>query len=144
MKHKIILLVEDNANDEELTRHALNASKVANEIVVAHDGVEALDYLFGTGRFAGRDITDQPALVLLDLKLPRVDGLDVLKRVRADDRFRSMPLVVMTSSADQEELLKSYAAGVNSFVRKPVDFEQFSRAIAQIGMFWLLVNEVPN
>ena len=144
MKHKVILLVEDNINDEELTRHALDRSGIANEIVVARDGVEAIDYLFCTGRFAGRDISQLPALVLLDLKLPKVDGLEVLRQVRADARFNILPIVAMTSSTEQEDLLRSYAAGVNSYVRKPVDFDQFTRAVREIGMFWLLVNEVPE
>ena len=144
MKQKVILLIEDNANDEELTRHALSKSNVANEIVVARDGVEALEYLFGTGKYAGRDIRDTPALVLLDFKLPKIDGLEVLRRVRADDRFRALPIVAMTSSSDQEELLRGYTSGVNSCVRKPVDFDQFTRVVSQIGMFWLLVNEVPD
>ena len=144
MKHKVILLVEDNVNDEELTRHALDKSGIANAIVVARDGVEAIDYLFCTGRFAGRDISQLPALVLLDLKLPKVDGLEVLRRVRADARFHILPMVAMTSSTEQEDLLRSYAAGVNSYVRKPVDFDQFTRAVREIGMFWLLVNEVPE
>jgi len=144
MKHKVILLVEDNINDEELTRHALGRSGIANEIVVARDGVEAIDYLFCTGRFAGRDISQLPALVLLDLKLPKVDGLEVLRQLRADARFNILPIVAMTSSTQQEDLLRSYAAGVNSYVRKPVDFDQFTRAVREIGMFWLLVNEVPE
>jgi two-component system response regulator len=143
MKSKVILLVEDNINDEELTRHALDRSGIANEIVVARDGVEAIDYLFCTGRFVGRDISQLPALVLLDLKLPKVDGLEVLRRVRADPRFTTLPIVAMTSSTEQEDLLRSYAAGVNSCVRKPVDFDQFTRAVREIGLFWLLVNEVP-
>ena len=142
MKHKVILLVEDNINDEELTRHALDRSGIANQIVVARDGVEAIDYLFCTGRFAGRDISQLPALVLLDLKLPKVDGLEVLRQVRADARFNILPIVARTSSTEQEDLLRTYAAGVNSCVRTPVDFDQFTRAVREIGMFWMLVNEV--
>ncbi len=143
MKPKVILLVEDSANDEELTKHALVRSGVANEIVVARDGVEAIDYLFGTGRFAGRDLRQTPALVLLDLKLPRVDGLEVLRRLRADDRFRALPIVAMIGSTEPDGLLGGSFAGV-SCVRKPVDFDAFARAIRQVGLFWLLVNEMPE
>jgi two-component system response regulator len=140
MQPKVILLVEDNANDEELTKHALVRSGVANEIIVARDGVEAIDYLFGTGRFSGRDHRQTPALILLDLKLPRVDGLEVLRRIRADDRFRALPIVAMIGSTEPDELLGGALAGV-SCIRKPVTFDEFARAICQVGLFWLLVSE---
>ena len=140
---KVILLVEDNPDDEELTRVALNESKIANTLVVARDGVEALDYLFGTGPHAGRDTTEMPQVVLLDLKLPRIDGLEVLRRVRADPRTKVLPVVILTSSAEDEDLLRGYGLGANSYVRKPVDFSQFVDAVRQLGLYWLLLNQPP-
>lgn len=140
MQTKVILLVEDNANDEELTRHALVRGGVANEIVVARDGVEAIDYLLGTGRFAGRDLRETPALILLDLKLPRMDGLEVMRRIRADDRFRTLPIVVLIGSAEPDEMPGGSFAGV-SCIRKPVVFDEFARAIREVGLFWLLVSQ---
>jgi CheY-like chemotaxis protein len=142
MKNKVILLVEDNARDEVLTLRALKQSGIANEIVVTRDGVEALDYLFGTGKFDGRDTKLQPQLVLLDLKLPKMDGLQVLTSLRSDDRTKRLPVVIFTSSSEQEDMMKSYDLGANSFVRKPVDFEQFTEATRQVGMYWFLINEV--
>jgi CheY-like chemotaxis protein len=140
---KVILLVEDNPDDEALAIRALKRNHIGNEIVVAHDGVEALDYLFGTGQYAGRDIALKPAVVLLDLKLPRIDGLEVLRRVRENETTRLLPVVVLTTSSEEQDLLDSYSLGCNSYIRKPVDFLQFSEAIRQLGMYWLLMNEPP-
>jgi CheY-like chemotaxis protein len=140
---KSILLVEDNPDDEALAIRALKRNHISNEIVVAHDGVEALDYLFGTGAHAGRDLSLKPTVVLLDLKLPRVDGLEVLRRLREDDRTRLLPVVVLTTSSEEQDMLKSYSLGCNSYIRKPVDFVQFSEAIRQLGLYWLLMNEPP-
>ena len=141
--NKIILLVEDNPDDEALAIRALKRNHISNEIVVAHDGVEALDYLFGTGVYAGRDIRVKPTVILLDLKLPRVDGIEVLRRLREDERTSLVPVVVLTTSNEEQDLLDSYSQGCNSYIRKPVDFIQFSEAIRQLGMYWLLMNEPP-
>jgi two-component system response regulator len=138
----IILLVEDNADDEALTLRALKKNKIVNDVVVAHDGEEALDYLFATGAHAGRDAEDLPQVVLLDLNLPRLNGLDVLRRLRADTRTRFLPVVVLTSSKEDEDVIESYSLGANSYVRKPVDFGQFTEAVKTLGLFWLLLNEV--
>lgn len=143
MNGKIILLVEDNPDDEALTLRALKKNNILNDVVVAHDGVEALDYLFGTGPHDGRDPRILPQVMLLDLKLPKVDGLEVLRRVRADERTRLLPVVVLTSSKEEQDLLHSYSLGANSYVRKPVDFNQFSEAVRQLGLYWLVLNEVP-
>jgi two-component system response regulator len=140
---RIILLVEDNPDDEALTIRALKQHNIANEVVVARNGAEALDYLFGTGAHEGRDLDDLPAVVLLDLKLPKIDGLEVLQRLRADERNRLLPVVVLTSSKEDVDLAESYGRGANSYIRKPVDFEQFSEAIKHVGMYWLLLNEAP-
>jgi two-component system response regulator len=142
MDSKVILLVEDNPRDEALTRRALAKNNIVNKIVVAHDGVEALDYLFGTGTYEGRDLTIMPQLVLLDLKMPRVDGLEVLRRLRADERTRRLPVVIFTSSSEEEDMMKSYNLGANSYVRKPVEFESFIEATKQLGLYWLMLNEV--
>ena len=144
MFDKTILLVEDNADDEALTIRALKKNNVTNDLVVARDGVEALDYLFGTGAHAGRDISVLPGLVLLDLKLPKLDGLEVLRRLRADERTRRLPVVVLTSSKEEPDLVKSYNLGANSYIRKPVDFNQFTEAVRQLGLYWLVLNEVPQ
>ena len=138
-----ILLVEDNQDDEALTLRALKKNRILNEVVVARDGAEALDYLFGTGAYAGRDTSVLPQLVLLDLNLPRVGGLDVLRRIRADEGTKLLAVVVLTSSKEDEDLIRSYALGANSYVRKPVDFAQFSDAVKALGLFWLLLNETP-
>ncbi|MGD0528185.1 MAG: response regulator [Polyangiaceae bacterium] len=138
-----ILLVEDNRDDELLTIRALKKNRIVNDVVVAHDGVEALDYLFGTGAHVGRDLSVMPQLVLLDLNLPRVGGLDVLKGIRADERTKFLAVVVLTSSKEDEDLINSYSLGVNSYVRKPVDFAQFTEAVKTLGLFWLLLNETP-
>jgi two-component system response regulator len=144
MLEKIILLVEDNPDDEELTVRALKKNNVKNDLVVARDGVEALDYLLGTGAYSGRDIAMLPGLVLLDLKLPKIDGLEVLRRIRADARTKRMPVVVLTSSKEDQDLIKSYDLGANSYIRKPVDFNQFTEAVRQLGLYWLMLNEVPS
>lgn len=140
---RIILLVEDNPDDVELTKRALDKNHIANRVVVAEDGVEALDYLFGTGAYAGRDLSDLPAAVLLDLKLPRVDGLEVLRRIRADERVRLTPVVILTSSREEQDLIEGYSLGANSYIRKPVDFGQFLEAARQLGLYWLVLNEPP-
>ncbi len=138
-----ILLVEDNPDDVELTRRALDESHVANRLDVVRDGVEALEYLFAEGEYAGRDVSDLPTVVLLDLKLPRVDGLEVLRRIRAEERMRLLPVVVLTSSNEERDIIESYSLGANSYVRKPVDFEQFLEATKTLGLYWLVVNEPP-
>lgn len=141
MNEKTILLVEDNPDDELLTLDAMAANRVGNKVVVARNGVEALDYMFGTGEYEGRDINDLPAVVLLDLKLPKIDGLEVLKRIREDDRTCMTPVVILTSSNEDEDRLKGYMLGANSYVRKPVDFDEFVKAAGQLGLYWLLLNE---
>lgn len=138
-----ILLVEDNADDVELTVHAFRSSRMANDIVVARDGEEALDYLLGTGVHAGRDPSELPALVLLDLKLPGIGGLEVLRRVRERPETRRVPVVILTTSSEEQDLATSYDLGVNSYVRKPVDFTQFASAVEQLGLYWLVLNEPP-
>jgi two-component system response regulator len=140
---KIILLVEDNPDDEELTLLAFKKSNIANEVVVARDGAEALDFLFGTGTRAGRDLNVIPTVTLLDLKLPKVDGLEVLKRLRAHERTRRLPVVILTSSGEQQDIVESYNLGANSYIRKPVDFAQFMEATKQLGLYWLVLNEPP-
>ncbi len=141
MLNTTILLVEDNPDDEALTLRAFQKNNIKNDLVVAHDGVEALDYLFGTGAFAGRDPNATPAVVLLDIKLPKVDGLEVLRRLRADERTKLTPVVILTSSKEEQDLARGYALGANSYVRKPVDFTQFTEAVRQLGMYWLVLNE---
>ena len=140
---KTILLVEDNPDDEALAIRALKRHHISNQVIVAHDGVEALEYLFCTGMYADRDINFKPTVVLLDLKLPRVDGLEVLRRLREDDRTKLLPIVVLTTSSEEQDMLNSYSLGCNSYIRKPVDFVQFSEAIRQLVMYWLLMNEPP-
>ena len=140
---KLVLLVEDNASDEKLTLLALKKCKVENQVAVARDGAEALDFLFATGSHATRDAAHLPTLVLLDLKLPKIDGLEVLRRIRADDRTRDLPVVVLTSSRQDEDLTQGYAFGANAYVRKPVDYGEFVEAARTLGIFWLSVNEVP-
>ena len=137
----MILLVEDNARDEALTLRALKKNNIANEVIVTRDGVEALDFLFGTGDYLERDLTRLPKLILLDLKLPKVDGLQVLQRIRADARTKRLPVVIFTSSSEQEDMIKSYDLGANSYVRKPVGFEEFLEATKSLGLYWLVVNE---
>jgi len=143
MSNRVILLVEDNPDDIALTLRALKKNNIANEVAVAHDGVEALDYLFGDGGRTGGDQGKLTALVLLDLKLPKVDGLEVLRRLRADVRTRLLPVVILTSSKEDQDLIASYSLGANSYIRKPVDFEKFTEAIRQLGLYWLVLNEAP-
>ncbi len=143
MHPKIILLVEDNPDDETLTLRALKKNNILNEVVVAHDGVEALDFLFATGTYAGRDINIMPQVILLDLKLPKVDGLEVLRRLRADSRTKLLPVVILTSSSEEADIVSSYHFGANSYIRKPVDFAQFMEAVRQLGLYWLVLNETP-
>lgn len=143
MGTKAILLVEDNPDDEALTLRAFRKNNISNEVVVARDGVEALDYLFGAGKYEGRDTAVLPQVVLLDLKLPKLDGLEVLRRIRADERTRLLPVVILTSSKEDQDLINSYRLGCNSYVRKPVNFEEFIEAARQLGLYWLLLNESP-
>lgn len=143
MNEKAILLVEDNRDDEALTLRALRKNNIMNEVVVARDGAEALDYVFGTNGYAGRDVADWPSVVLLDLKLPKITGLEVLRKIRSDERTRSMAVVVLTSSKQEEDVAESYGLGVNSYVRKPVEFANLFEAVRQIGLYWLLLNEGP-
>ena len=143
MEQKCILLVEDNPDDVELTLRAFTQSNIQNEVVVAREGAEALDYLFVTGAYAGRDIDVMPAVILLDLKLPKIDGLEVLRRMRADERTKLLPVVILTSSNEEQDLTNGYKLGANSYVRKPVDFVKFSEAIRQLGLYWLIINEPP-
>jgi CheY-like chemotaxis protein len=143
MNSGVILLVEDNPDDELLALRALRKNNVTNEVVVARDGVEALDYLFAMGPHAGRDTSTMPQLILLDLKLPRVNGLEVLKRLRSDERTRLVPVVILTSSKERSDMLNGYGLGANSYVRKPVNFEQFIRAVEQLKLYWLGLNEAP-
>jgi two-component system, response regulator len=142
-REKVILLVEDNPDDRDLALLAFEQSKIANEIVVAEDGAEALDYLFGSGVFEGRDTLEMPQVILLDLNLPKLDGLEVLKRVRSDDRSRRLPVVILTSSDEERDIIESYERGANSYIRKPVDFAQFIEAVQHLGLYWLVLNEVP-
>ncbi len=144
MKNKIILLVEDNPDDRILTVRALKQHNISNEIKEVKDGQEALDYLFGEGEYAGRDTSIQPQIILLDLKLPKVDGLEVLQRIRADSRTRRLPVVILTSSNEQQDRISSYDLGANSYVRKPVDFSEFIEAARQLGMYWLMLNEAAD
>jgi len=140
---KIILLAEDNPDDVKLTLRALKKSNILNDVVIAEDGVEALDYLFGTGKFAGRDTSVKPQLVLLDLKMPRLDGLEALQRIRSDERTALLPVVILTTSNEDRDRIESYKLGANSYIRKPVDFNQFVNAVQQLGLYWLVLNESP-
>jgi len=143
MKDKMILLVEDNADDEALTMRALKKNNIGNTVVVVRDGAEALDFLFCSGAYADRDPHDKPQVILLDLKLPKVDGMEVLRRIRADPSTRTLPVVILTSSKEEQDVVNSYLIGVNSYIRKPVDFVQFVEAIRQLGLYWLVLNEAP-
>jgi len=143
MDKKIILLVEDEPDDEALTLRALEKSNILNEIVVARDGVEALDYLFGEGSYSGRDTSVMPELTLLDLKLPKIDGLEVLRRIRADKRTKLLPVVILTASREERDLTRGYNLGANSYIRKPVDFVQFRKAVQHLGLYWLVLNVAP-
>ena len=141
MKDKIILLIEDNPDDEALTLRALEKNNIKNDVVVARNGAEALDYLFGTGPYAGRDLTVMPQVTLLDLKLPKVDGLEVLRQLRANELTRLLPVVILTSSNEEQDRIHGYGLGANSYVRKPIDFGQFMDAVRQLGLYWLILNE---
>ena len=144
IKSKIILLVEDNPDDVTMTCRALKKNNILNEVVVAANGTEALDYLFGTGKYSDRDTAIKPQVILLDLNLPKIGGLEVLKRLREDERTKLLPVVVLTTSNEDSDRIKSYRLGTNSYVRKPVDFDEFSQAVQQLGLYWLLLNEGPN
>jgi two-component system response regulator len=143
MEQKMILLVEDNPDDVALTLRALKKNNLGNEIVVANDGIEALDFVFGTGKYAGRDLGIEPELILLDLKLPKLDGFKVLERLRQDQRTKLLPVVILTSSKEQQDLIDGYGLGANSYVRKPVEFESFVEAVRNLGLYWLVLNERP-
>ncbi|MBI5746998.1 MAG: response regulator [Nitrospirae bacterium] len=143
LKSKIILLVEDNPDDEVLTLRALRQNNILNEVIVARDGVEALDYLFGEGAYAGRNLNVMPEVVLLDLKLPKIDGFEVLKRIRSDSRTKLLPVVILTSSKEEKDMINGYSLGANSYICKPVDFEKFIEAVRQLGLYWLVLNETP-
>ena len=143
MEEKLILLVEDNPDDVDLCLRALKKSNVVNRVVVARDGAEALDFLFGTGVYEDRDLSVRPVVVLLDLKLPKIDGLEVLRRLRLDDRSKLLAVVILTSSKEEQDVVNGYSLGANSYIRKPVDFDQFVEAVRQLGLYWLLLNEIP-
>lgn len=144
MNKKIILLVEDNRDDEELTLMAFEQSKIMNEVAVVRDGAEALDYLFKTGKYTNRALSDLPAVILLDLKLPKISSLEVLKRIRADAQTQLVPVVILTTSKEQEDIINSYRLGCNSYIRKPVNFTEFIEAARKLGLYWLYLNEVPG
>ena len=143
MENKIILLVEDNPDDVELTLRAFKKNNILNQVIIAKDGVEALDFLFGTGTYAGRELKDLPVVILLDLKLPKIDGMEVLKRIRQDNRTKLIPVVILTSSAEPKDVVNGYSLGANGYVRKPVEFSQFVEAMRHLGLYWLLWNEPP-
>jgi two-component system, response regulator len=143
MEEKIILLVEDSPDDVELTLRAFKKNNILNRVVVAKDGVEALDFLFGTGTYAGRELKDLPVVILLDLKLPKIDGLEVLKRIRGNERTKLIPVVILTSSMEENDVINGYSLGANSYIRKPVEFNQFAEGMRQLGLYWLLWNEPP-
>ena len=143
MNNKIILLVEDNPDDEALTIRALKKNKIENEVVVAHDGAEALDYLFCRGSYSNRNKNVLPQVILLDLKLPKIDGIEVLKQLRANEKTKMLPIVILTSSKEEQDLIDGYSNGANSYIRKPVDFNQFTEAVRQLELYWLLLNESP-
>ncbi len=143
MEEKMILLVEDNPDDEALTLRALKKNNIGNNLVVVRDGAEALDFLFGTGAYVDRDIQNLPQIILLDLNLPKIGGLDVLRRIRQEEHTHLLPVVILTSSKEEQDLIKGYSLGANSYVRKPVDFNQFIEAVHQLGLYWLVLNETP-
>jgi CheY-like chemotaxis protein len=141
--NRSILLVEDNPDDEVLTLRALKKSNIVNDVKVVRDGAEALDYLFGTGNYTGTGPQTMPAVILLDLKLPKIDGLEVLQRLRADERTKLVPVVILTSSREEQDIINGYSRGANSYIRKPVEFERFVEAVGQLGLYWLILNELP-
>ena len=143
MRNIHILLVEDNPDDIKLTLRALKKSNILNEVVIAEDGVDALDYLYGTGKYEGRDLNVMPQLILLDLKMPKLDGLEVLQRIRTNEKTQLLPVVVLTTSSEDQDKIESYKLGANSYIRKPVDFNQFVNAVQQLGLYWLVLNEAP-
>lgn len=143
MEEKIVLLVEDNADDEELTIRTLQKNHLKNKIVVVRDGVEALDYLFATGKYKDRDLSVTPVLIMLDIKLPKLNGLEVLKKIKSDSRTKFIPVVILTSSDEEKDLIESYQLGANSYVRKPVDFAEFQNSVRQLALYWVLLNESP-
>ena len=144
MEKKMILLVEDNPDDEKLTLRAMKKNNIVNEVIIARDGAEALDFIFAKGKYESRDIHDMPQLILLDLNLPKIGGLEVLRQIREDPRTALFPVVVLTSSKEEKDLVESYRLGANSYIRKPVDFSQFTEAVRQLGLYWLVLNEVPE
>ena len=143
MNQTTILLIEDNPDDVELTLHAFQKNHMANDVVVATDGAEGLDYLFGTGKYAGRDADEAPALILLDLQLPKIGGLEVLRKVREDERTKRIPVVILTTSDEEEDIVNGYNGGANSYLRKPVDFAEFMNAVKQLEMYWMVLNTPP-
>ena len=143
METKTILLVEDNPDDVELTLYALKNNNIKNEVIVVNDGAEALDYLFGKGRYSDRNLNEMPAVILLDLKLPKIDGLEVLQKIRKNKTTKFLSVVILTSSKEEQDLISSYSLGANSYVRKPVDFNQFAEAVRNLKLYWLLINEIP-
>jgi two-component system, response regulator len=143
MENKTILLVEDNRDDVKLTLRALKKNNINHDIAVVYDGAEALDFLFGTGKYSGRDLTTMPTVILLDLNLPKIGGFEVLRQIRADERTKLLPVVILTSSKQEQDLVTGYGLGANSYVRKPVDFNQFAEAVGHLGSYWLLLNETP-
>ena len=143
MENKVILLAEDNPDDVQLTLRALKKNNILNDVVVAPDGVEALEYLFGAGKYAGRDTNVKPQVILLDIKMPRMDGLEVLNRIRSDERTKLLPVIILTTSSEEKDRIESYKLGANSYIRKPVDFNQFVSAVQQLGLYWLVLNEGP-
>jgi len=144
MKNKIILLVEDNLDDVELTLHAFKKNNIRNEVIVVNDGAAALDFLFGTGNYTNRDRSIMPTIILLDLQLPKIGGLEVLRQIRANNQTKYLPVVILTSSKEEQDIVQGYSLGANSYVRKPVDFNQFTEAVNQLGLYWLLLNELPT
>lgn len=144
MENKIILLVEDNLDDVELTLHAFKKNNIRNEVIVVNDGAAALDYLFGKGNYSNRDMDIMPTIILLDLQLPKIGGLEVLRQIRANNQTKFLPVVILTSSKEEQDIVQGYSLGVNSYVRKPVDFNRFTEAVNQLGLYWLLLNELPS
>lgn len=144
MNKRPILLAEDNPDDQKLALRAFSKSNLSNEVIVANDGVEALDYLFGRGKYAGETLPELPAVALLDLKMPRLDGISVLKEIRANERTKFLPVVIVTSSKEEQDMISGYSCGVNSYVRKPIDFNEFVEAVQNLGLYWLLLNETPS